>query len=86
MEHRLKGFRDVTLRTAFIPEKPGALKNGRKLYSEALHYICSPTDFISMMKLADWTKAQSVFVEKGKFHSWGRRRTLKLPSSLETTQ
>jgi hypothetical protein len=77
------------LRTLYGTEKPGAMKNGGKFYSEALRDTCSLTDLISLMKsrrmkLADWTKAQSVFVEKGKFHALGRRSMMKLPSCRET--
>lgn len=65
----MKEIQDVTVRTIFGTEKPGAVKNDRKLYTEALRDICSLTDFISLMKsrrmkLADRTKAQSVFVLK----------------------
>jgi hypothetical protein len=57
------------LRTVFRPEKPGTLKNDRKLYSETLRDICSQTDLISLMesrrmKLADWTKAQRFLLRK----------------------
>lgn len=54
------------LRTVFRHEKPGTLKSGRKLYSEALRDICSQTDLISLiesrrMKLAEWTKGHIGF-------------------------
>jgi hypothetical protein len=74
LEHRIKGLQDGALTKVFRPKKPDAMKNGRKLHNEALRDFYSLTDHISLlksrrMKLAYWTKAQSVFVEKGKFHS-----------------
>jgi hypothetical protein len=58
------------LRTVFRPEKRGALKNGRKFYSEALRDICALTDLISLMKsrrmkLADGLKYRAFLLRKG---------------------